>query len=212
MIDSITSRNERIAVYKHGGTGPGVLYVSGYRNVMQDNPKTELLKTFCKKNDMPFVDFDYAGWGQSGNDQREWAVDNWIENTIDVMDQCVDFPAILVGYSMGGYIMLMAALAKKTKIHAMVGMAAGFGDYIQETGRNDICYEPENLKINLTLKKDSQNTFHQITDNLDIKCPIHCVHGMDDDLVHWQCSKNIIENATTPNGILELIKVSQPPY
>ncbi len=209
MINFITSRNEKIAVYKHSGESIGVVYVSGYRNVMQDNPKTELLKTFCKQNDMPFVDFDYAGWGQSGNDQREWAVDNWIENTVDVIDQCVDFPAILVGYSMGGYIMLAAALARKAKVHAMVGIAAGFGDYIQETGRHDICYEPENVKINLALENDGHSTFHQISDRLDIHCPIHCVHGMDDDLVHWQCSKNLIENVSSSNGTLELIKGCQ---
>ncbi len=72
MIDFITSRNEKITVYKHGGEGIGVVYVSGYRNVMQDNPKTELLKTFCKQNDMPFVDFDYAGWLTEGLCRSIW--------------------------------------------------------------------------------------------------------------------------------------------
>lgn len=207
MNSYIQSGNEQIFVHQQDGSGIGVVYLSGHRNVIEGNPKTKELSAFCKARAMPFLTFDYAGWGQSGNsDHREWAVDAWIRNAIDVVDCCVNFPAILVGYSMGGYIMLMTALARPQKICGLLGIAPGFGEYIQQTNRKDIGYEPDNLTINLALDECDGATFHKITNPLDIRCPVHCVHGLGDDLVNWRCSLNLIQQTASPLATVELLK------
>ncbi len=205
MIRYINSAGQKIACQSYSGQGVGVFYIGGHKTVMSGGLKCEPIRDFCIERNVPFVAFDYAGWGLSGDDRREWQVDQWAENVIDVLDQVVDSPSILIGNSMGGYIMLLAALVRPRKVKGLLGLAPGFGSYIQVTGRNEIAYIPENISIRLKLESDPVD-HHLINQDLDIHCPIHCIHTMADTLVPWHSSVNICQVMATDNIRIELIK------
>src|SRR5204862_3894307 len=68
--------------------------------------------------------FDYFGHGRSSGDFAQGTIGRWREDAIAVIDSLTEGPQILVGSSMGGWIMLLVALARPERVAALVGIAA----------------------------------------------------------------------------------------
>ena len=78
---------------------------------------------------------DYAGCGSSGGAFAEQTLESWRDDVLHLVDEVTQGPLILAGSSMGGWLMLLAALQRKQRIAGLVGIAAapdftgwGFGD------------------------------------------------------------------------------------
>src|SRR3546814_6704901 len=72
---------------------------------------------------------DYAGCGSSDGLFSEQTLLDWRGDVLDLIDAKVDGPALLVGSSMGGWLMLLAALMLVRRdgpgrIAGLVGIAA----------------------------------------------------------------------------------------
>src|SRR4029077_18613952 len=78
-----------------------------------------------------YVRFDYFGHGASSGDFARGTIGRWREDAIAVIDSLTEGPQILIGSSMGGWIMLLAALARRERIAALVGIAPA-PDFTQE--------------------------------------------------------------------------------
>ena len=68
--------------------------------------------------------FDYFGHGASSGDFADGTIGRWRDDAVAVIDSLTEGPQILVGSSMGGWIMVLAALARPERVHALVGIAA----------------------------------------------------------------------------------------
>ena len=86
--------------------------------------KANALAGACAAAGRAFVRFDYFGHGQSTGDFTAGTIGRWRDDAIAVLDELTDGAQVLVGSSMGGWIMLLAALARPGRIHALVGVAA----------------------------------------------------------------------------------------
>ncbi len=74
--------------------------------------KAGFLDEFCAARGLGLTRFDYSGHGASGGRFEDGTIGRWAEEAVAIIDHASDGPLILVGSSMGGWIMLLAALAR----------------------------------------------------------------------------------------------------
>lgn len=117
------SPDRRIAYRHRGGRGPAVVFLPGYASDMEGG-KAVALDAWAAERGRAFLRFDYGGCGASPGDFEAQTAENWRDDVLALIDRVVEGPAILVGSSMGGWLMLHAALARAERIAALVGIAA----------------------------------------------------------------------------------------
>ncbi|NJM92221.1 MAG: alpha/beta hydrolase, partial [Rhodospirillaceae bacterium] len=112
--------DRRLAYRKRPATdrtrdGAGILFLPGFRSDMAGT-KATFLDDFCAARGLGYVRFDYSGHGASSGRFEDGTIGAWAEDAIAVIDRVADGPLVLVGSSMGGWIMLLAALARPERI------------------------------------------------------------------------------------------------
>ena len=105
----------RLAYHRTAGRSPGVVFLGGFRSDMTGT-KALTLEAWARQRGQAFLRFDYLGHGQSSGDFEEGSIGRWAEDAIAALDQLTEGPQILVGSSMGGWIMLLAALARPERV------------------------------------------------------------------------------------------------
>ena len=98
--------------------------------------KALFLEDFCRRRDQAFVRFDYFGHGASSGDATLGTISRWTEDAIAVLDSLTEGRQILVGSSMGGWIMLLAALARPERLGNNSARAVAITGYGGGAGQN----------------------------------------------------------------------------
>lgn len=111
-----------ITVRRRAGRGPAIVFLPGYASDMAGT-KALALDAWAERDGRAFVRFDYRGCGESAGAFADFTLDDWRDDALAVIDS-IDGPVVLVGSSMGGWIMLLAALARPDKVVALAGLAA----------------------------------------------------------------------------------------
>ncbi len=124
--------NKFIAYHKHEGkqNHPFVIFLGGFMSDMSGIKATSLEK-FCKNKGYSFIRFDYFGHGQSSLEFTDCTISTWKQNVLDVIDNLTSGKQILIGSSMGGWLMILAALARPERIAALIGIASA-PDFTEE--------------------------------------------------------------------------------
>ena len=86
--------------------------------------KATALAEHCRARGHSFLRFDYFGHGASSGEFRAGSIGRWAEDALAVIDELTEGPQILVGSSMGGWIALLAALARPDRIRGLIGIAS----------------------------------------------------------------------------------------
>lgn len=210
-----------IAYHKSDGEGPGIVFLGGFRSDMTGT-KAVALEAYCRAENRAFVRFDYFGHGSSSGDFTEGTIGRWAEDAICVLDEITDGPQVLIGSSMGGWIMLLAALARPDRVAALIGIAAApdftetlmwqrYPDEVKEILRRDgVYFEPTPYEegpyaITMKLIEDGRNHL-LLNRTIDISCPVHLIQGMVDDAVPWRHALTIAENLESERVTITLVK------
>ena len=112
-----------IAYYRTPGRAPGLMFLGGFASDM-DGTKALALEAYARERGRAFLRFDYRGHGQSSGRFADGTIGQWRDDALSALDQLTDGPQVLVGSSMGGWIMLLAALARPERVAGLVGIAA----------------------------------------------------------------------------------------
>ncbi|PZP19028.1 MAG: alpha/beta hydrolase [Sphingomonas hengshuiensis] len=104
------------------GAAPTVIFLPGYASDMS-RAKALALEAWASRTGRAYLRFDYRGCGTSGGDFADQRLADWRDDVVAVID-AVAGPVVLVGSSMGGWLMLLAALARPERVAALVGIAA----------------------------------------------------------------------------------------
>jgi pimeloyl-ACP methyl ester carboxylesterase len=202
------------------GAGPGILFLGGFMSDMTGT-KAMRLETFCQAAGREFTRFDYRGHGQSEGRFEAGNISLWLEDTLAVLDQVSEGPQVLVGSSMGGWIMLLAALARPTRVRGLVGVAAapdfvarmlesfdaGQRRELWETGitHRPSPYSPTPYPITRQLIEDGRR--HLLLDRpIALTLPVRLLHGLDDDSVPWRVSLALAERLQSADVRVTLVK------
>jgi pimeloyl-ACP methyl ester carboxylesterase len=210
-----------IAYHRLAGAAPGIVFLGGYRSDMT-GAKALFLRDYCRKRQRAYVRFDYFGHGGSSGDFALGTVDRWRDDAIAVIDSLTTGPQILVGSSMSGWIMLLAALARPERIAALVGIA-GAPDFTEELlwpclspaqrqtlmdeGRLVLPsdYDPAGYLYTRALVEDGRG--HLLLGGpIPLDIPVRLLHGMRDASVPWQVSLRLAERLTGRDVQVILVK------
>lgn len=113
----------RPLAYRHTpGTGPTILFLPGYASDMTGT-KALAIEAWAKANGRAFVRFDYAGCGESPGAFEEQTLAGWRDDALAMIDDAIQGRVVLVGSSMGGWIALLAAVARPERVVGLVGIA-----------------------------------------------------------------------------------------
>ncbi|MGE0120534.1 MAG: alpha/beta hydrolase [Dongiaceae bacterium] len=200
---------------------PGILFLPGFGSDMTGTKGTAL-DAWARSRGQALLRFDYSGHGQSGGAFGDGTIGRWTEDALAVLDRLTAGPQILIGSSMGGWIMLLTALARPTRIAGLVGIAAA-PDFTEELMwarmpapvrerlmRDGAILEPSRYgeaptQISRALIEDGRR--HLLLHGaIDIRCPVRLLHGMADPDVPWQTSLRLAERLRGGDVTLTLIK------
>lgn len=114
---------ERPLAYHHTpGTGPTIVFLPGYASDMNGG-KALAIEAWARAQGRAFLRFDYAGCGQSPGAFEDQTLALWRDDALAIIDYAVEGPVVLVGSSMGGWIMLLAARDRPERVVGLVGIA-----------------------------------------------------------------------------------------
>ena len=185
--------------------------------------KATTLEAWCQTHHQAFLRFDYSGHGASSGRFDDGTIGIWSTEAIAVLDQLSEGPQILVGSSMGAWIMLLVAQARPTRIAGMLGVACA-ADFLEDViwkildqptrmqlEREGVIYAHSDYSetpypITLNLIHEARNHRVLNTDTLPITCPVRLLHGMNDDSVPWRTSLDVTERLASRDVQLVLVK------
>ena len=142
----INKKKQRIRYKSIKGKGPGIIFIHGLNSDMSGQ-KALSIEKFARKNKLRFIRFECRGHGKSYGKFEDFTISDWKKDLLDIIDNIAKGPQILVGSSMGGWLMFLAAKARPSRVAGMVGLAAA-PDYI-DSFYNDL---PNKKKQELNLK------------------------------------------------------------
>lgn len=178
----------------------GIMFLSGFRSDMTGT-KASFLDSHCAARGLGFLRFDYSGHGKSSGDFTDGTIGRWTEEALAVMEGAGDDPLVLVGSSMGGWIMLLAALARPERVAGLIGVApapdfterlvwnglsAAERDAMMTRGRLEQPSQYADTPSVLTRALVEEGRRHLLLGApIGLRCPVRLLHGMaDPDVPH----------------------------
>jgi pimeloyl-ACP methyl ester carboxylesterase len=210
-----------IAYHRLAGEAPGIVFLGGFRSDMTGT-KVLFLEDYCRRRGRAYVRFDYFAHGASSGDFADGTISRWRDDAIAVIDSLTEGPQILVGSSMSGWIMLLAALARPQRIAALVGIA-GAPDFTEKllwprlipAQRVEIIergqvvlpsdFDPAGYLYTRALIEDGRRHL-LLGASIPLEMPVRLLHGMRDASVPWQLSLRLADRLTGDDVVVNLIK------
>jgi pimeloyl-ACP methyl ester carboxylesterase len=209
-----------IAYHKLAGKSPGVLFCGGFMSDMSGT-KALALEEHCRRAGRGFVRFDYRGHGRSDGRFVDCTVGDWAGDAEAVLEEVCEGPQAIVGSSMGGWIMLLLALARPERVKALVGVAPA-PDFVlrmweeaPEEARHALSrdgvwrrpsqYSAEPYAITMKLIEDGRRRL--VGGRLgELRCPVRILHGMADPDVPWRLSLELVERLGSADVACTFVK------
>jgi len=221
---SILTRDDgaTIAYRRMPGKTPGVIFLTGFKSDMTGD-KAAAVEKYCQQRGQAILRFDYTGHGQSSGAFEHGTIGQWANDAVDALDHLCEGPQVLVGSSMGGWIMLLTALRRPSRVAGLVGLAsapdftedlmwAAFSDdqkaTLERDGFVDLpnCYEDlEPYRISDGLIRDGRNHL-LLKDKIAIDVPVRLIHGMKDQDVPWTTSDRIAHQLRSEDVEVTFVK------
>ncbi|MCY4480257.1 MAG: alpha/beta hydrolase [Rhodospirillales bacterium] len=212
---------DTIAYRAMAGSTPGVMFCGGFMSDMTGT-KATALEAHCRSTGRAFVRFDYSGHGQSGGAFRDGTIGAWRDDALAVLDRVASGPQILVGSSMGGWIVLLIALARPERVAGLVGVAAApdftedlIWSTLDDEGRRTLTesgeivmpcdYGDDPYPITMSLIEEGRDHL-LLRAPIALDRPIHLLQGMRDEDVPWRTALTIAELVESERVTVELVK------
>ncbi len=159
--------------------------------------KPDKIKDFCLEHNISFFRYELAGHGSDTEHYMESDFNIWRDQLLDIIDNRVSGKIIVVGSSLGGWLSLIAARERPNRIVGVLGLApaADFtADMLEKLLTPEQIAELNSGVLICPTKEFTYKATKRIFDTaaqnlilrgqLDVKCPVHIIHGtMDKNLM-----------------------------
>ncbi len=195
-----------------GDAMPVVVFCGGYRSDM-GGTKATWFEQQCRRRSQGYLRFDYSGHGDSEGEFEDGTIGEWSEDTLAVIEELcgAEKGVILLGSSMGGWMVLLAALrgVQRINIRCVIGIAAApdfteelFHERLDAAGQaqlmeEGIAYVPNDYSDEpyaFTRAFYEEAKEHLILGDVQsLDCPLKLVQGKQDKDVPWSVAVKIGE-------------------
>jgi pimeloyl-ACP methyl ester carboxylesterase len=207
----------RIAFRHVRGAGPAVVFLPGYMSDMAGSKATALLDWAVARRRECLL-LDYSGCGASSGRFADGTLSRWCEEVVALVGERLDGPVVLVGSSMGGWLMLLAGGSLGARLAGLVGIAAApdFTDWgcspdqratlaAGETVYEDNPYGPEPTPIHPGFWADGEAQ-RMLGGVVALDCPVRLLHGQDDGVVPPDVSLRLARALRSEDVQVTLVK------
>jgi pimeloyl-ACP methyl ester carboxylesterase len=202
------------------GRGPTIVFLPGFRSDMEGS-KAVFLAQFAAAEGRAMLRLDYSGHGVSGGRFEDGTIGLWTADALAVIDAVTEGPLLLVGSSMGGWIGLNVALARRDRVVGYIGIAAApdfteslIWDFMppaiqRKLMTEGVVYAPSDygdpLPLTRALIEDGRR--HLLLGGpIPLTCPVRLLQGQQDREVPWQTALTIAEKVESQDVRVSLIK------
>jgi pimeloyl-ACP methyl ester carboxylesterase len=210
----------RIAFQRTQGMGPTVLWVGGFRSDMEGTKALEL-EAAAQKYGWAYVRYDHFAHGASSGDWREATIGRWREDALTMID-AIEGPILVVGSSMGGWVALLAALARPERVSGLVLVAPapdfterlmwpGLDDHLRQAILRDgeVVFRDHaglgDYVLTRRLFDEARQNWLLLDGPIAISAPVHILQGKRDDAVPWTHALTLAERLDGGDARLDLI-------
>jgi pimeloyl-ACP methyl ester carboxylesterase len=211
----------RLAYRQHSGTGPGLVFLGGFKSDMMGS-KARFLQAWAEKHGRQFLRFDYSGHGQSQGEFTDGCIGDWAQDAREIVAALTSGPQIFIGSSMGGWIALLLARSLPARFAAFIGIAAapdftedsmweGFNETqraaLMEEGRISLPSEYEDSPYIITrrLIEDGRKQL-VLRAPLELPFPVRLLQGTADASVAQSVPLRLLAHATGGDMRLTFVK------
>ncbi len=219
-IETLTRPDgETLALKRVAGAGPTVIWVGGFRSDMEGT-KALALDAAARERGWAFIRYDHFAHGRSSGDWKQATVGRWREDAIGLIDS-LEGSVILVGSSMGGWVALLAALARPERMAGLVLinpaqdfterlMWPSLADHVRQAILRDgeaLIHEEGLGDYVLTARMFEEARDWLLLDGpIAIAAPVHVLQGRADETVPWTHAMALVERLTGGDVRLDLIE------
>lgn len=214
-----TNQGRSIAYHRHAGTGPGLVFLGGFKSDM-DGTKAVHLEAWARAQGRAFLRFDYSGHGASSGEFTQGCIGDWAEDAFAAISELTTGPQILIGSSMGGWVSLLMAKRMPEKIAGLVTIAAapdftedsmwaGFSDAQKaELDAGQVALPSDYGEPYIITKKLIEDGRDQLVlrDPLELPFPVRMLQGTDDPDVDMSVALRLLDHAQGGDMRLVLLK------
>ncbi len=189
----------QIAFRHTQGGGPCLVFLPGYMSDMSGSKATSQFER-AQELGRECLLMDYSGCGLSSGEFAEGTLSRWRDEVCALIETHVDGPILLIGSSMGGWLMLLVAEQLGARLSGVIGIAAapdftqwGYNDAQRAAlAAGEIVYEdnpygPEPTPTHPGFFADAEG-HARLDGKIAIDCPVHLLHGQNDADVPWETS------------------------
>ena len=208
---------QRIAYRLIEGAGPALVFLPGYMSDMAGGKATAIAE-WAQAHGRACLLLDYSGCGESSGAFADGTLGRWRDEVVALIEAKVWGPVVLVGSSMGGWLMLLVALELPERVAALVGVAAapdftewGYDEAQKELlGSGEIVlednpYGPEPTPTYPGFWADGER--HKLLGGeIPLDCPVRLLHGGADADVPCEISLRLAAALRSPDVQVTLIK------
>ena len=207
----------RIAFRFTPGASPALVFLPGYKSDMAGGKATAVLDRAVADGQACLL-LDYSGCGLSDGDFADGTLSRWREEVVALVEAYCPGEVVLIGSSMGGWLMLLAAQLLP-QVRAMIGIAAApdftSWGYDAEQKRELSAgrpvfeanpYGPEPTPTYPGFWSDGMARWLQLERLIPFAGPVRLIHGQDDPDVDWNVSVRLAAALRSDDVQVVLIK------
>ena len=207
----------RIAFRQVTGSLPALVFLPGYQSDMAGSKATALFD-WAERNGRGCLLLDYSGCGESAGQFKDGTLTRWCDEVVALVEARLKGQVVLVGSSMGGWLMLLAARQLSARVEALVGIAAapdftswGFDENqkgrlaIGEILRQDNSNGPEPTLVHPGFWSDGE-ALRQLDGEIPFDGPVRLLHGLDDREVPPDISLRLAAALRSPDVQASFVK------
>lgn len=207
----------RIAFRHAPGTGPTLVFLPGYMSDMAGGKACAVFDRAVAQGRACLL-LDYSGCGQSDGDFADGSLTRWRDEVLALIAAQAAGPVVLIGSSMGGWLMLLVGLALGDRLAGLVGIAAApdFTDWGYDEAQRaklaagktvfeDNPYGPEPTPTHAAFWADGQAQ-RLLGGPIALTCPVRLLHGQRDPDVPWELALTLAEQLHSDDVQVTLIK------